>query len=204
MKTVLVLFAHPNLEKSSIHKVWLERALELEGVTVRDLYELYPEFDVDVSAEQEALAQHDVVVLQHPLYWYSTPALVKQWLDLVLEHGWAYGTGGDALAGKLLVSAISTGGKDEAYQPEGFHGITLEELLAPLRQTARLCKMRYLPPFVAHGAFVMSPEDILDSARDYVRLLEALRDEALDLDFSSTQTRLAPPNPLPSPRGETN
>lgn len=204
MKSVLVLFAHPNLEESRIHKIWLRSALKLEGVTVRDLYELYPDFDVDVASEQELLARHDVVVLQHPLYWYSTPALVKQWIDLVLVHGWAYGTGGDALAGKWLVSAISTGGKDEAYRPEGFHGISLEDLLAPLRQTARLCKMRYLPPFVTHGAFSISPEDILASAQEYTRLLEALRDETFDLASVEKQRRLTPP-PTPSPQqGKTS
>lgn len=186
-----------------MHRSWIRSLQNVPGITFRDLYELYPEFDIDVPAEQEALSQYDVVVLQHPLYWYSTPALVKQWLDLVLEHGWAYGSGGDALEGKWLVSAISTGGKEEAYSHDGFHQITIGELLRPLRQTARLCKMEYLPPFVAHGAFLMSPEEVEQSARDYVRILESLRDDCFDLEAIRGQTRLTPP-PVSTSEGSNN
>lgn len=204
MKSILVIFAHPTFEKSRVHRAWIEAIRDVPGVSLRDLYELYPEFDIDVPAEQESLSNHDVVVLQHPLYWYSTPALVKQWLDLVLEHGWAYGSDGNALEGKLLLSAISSGGKAEAYSPEGFHQITLGELLAPIRQTARLCKMRYLPPFVAHGAFVMTREDIERSARDYRRLLEGLRDETLDLESIHGDSLLTALQPSPAPKEGAN
>ncbi|MDX1383156.1 MAG: NAD(P)H-dependent oxidoreductase, partial [Thermoanaerobaculia bacterium] len=94
---VLVLLAHPALERSRINARMAAAAAELEGVLVRDLYEAYPDLDVDVDAEQRLLAAHDVVIFQHPLYWYSTPALLKEWMDLVLQHGWAYGDGGTAL-----------------------------------------------------------------------------------------------------------
>ena len=80
---VLVLFAHPALETSRINRRLAEAPQSLEGVTLRDLYEVYPDFDVDVEAEQASLLEHDVVVFQHPLYWYSAPPLLKQWQDLV-------------------------------------------------------------------------------------------------------------------------
>ena len=67
----------------------------LRGVTFHDLYELYPDFDVQVEQEQELLISHDMIILQHPFYWYSCPPLLKQWIDLVLEHGWAYGKEGE-------------------------------------------------------------------------------------------------------------
>lgn len=204
MKSILVLFAHPTLEKSRVQRAWLERIRDLASVEIRDLYELYPEFDVDVPAEQTALLKHDIIVLQHPLYWYSTPALIKQWLDLVLEHGWAYGSGGTALQGKALLSAISTGGKEESYQPEGLHQITLNELLAPLRQTARLCHMQYLPPFVAHGAFAMTPSDIQKSADDYRAVLISLRDETHRPQRLPSADREHPPTASAARRDEEN
>jgi len=92
MPGVLVLFAHPALEKSRVNRRLAAAVADLPGVTLHDLYEAYPDFDVDVKREQDLLVAHDVLVVQHPFYWYSTPALVKQWEDLVLEHGWAYGT----------------------------------------------------------------------------------------------------------------
>lgn len=187
---VLVLFAHPALEKSRVG-VRLAAAVEdLPGVTLHDLYEAYPDFDVDVAREQELLAAADLVVMQYPFFWYSTPALLKQWEDLVLEHGWAYGTGGDALAGKALLSAITTGGREEAYCCEGSNRFTMRELLTPLEQTAVLCGMRWLPPFVAHGTLGMSGEQMERHAADYRRLLAALRDGRLDLDAARDLPRL--------------
>lgn len=147
---------------------------QLSHVTVQDLYELYPEFDVDPRAEQELLEQHPIIVFQHPLYWYSTPALLKQWLDIVLEHGWAYGTGGDALRGKRVLSAVTAGGDQGAYQPGGFHDISLDDLLAPLRQTARLCGMEYLKPHVGFGTFGMNEKDVARSTESYVKRLVEL------------------------------
>jgi glutathione-regulated potassium-efflux system ancillary protein KefG len=178
--SVLVLFAHPALEKSRVNRKLVRAARELRGVTFHDLYERYPEFDVDPEREQELLLAHDVIVMQHPMYWYSTPALLKQWEDLVLEHGWAYGTGGDALAGKRFISVITTGGPEASYQRDGFHGRTVVELLAPIAQTAKLCKMDYLPPFVTFGTHSMDDSEVDSHVVDYERLLIALRDGRID------------------------
>jgi len=174
VKSILVLLAHPALENSRVNRAWLDAIRDLPAVTVHDLYEEYPEFDVNVRREQELLEAHDIVVLQHPFYWYSTPALVKQWFDLVLEHGWAYGSEGNALQGKAFLSAITTGAKPEAYTPEGFHGITFPELLAPIKHTARLCKMKYLEPFVGFGALAASETEVGAKAQQYADYLTKL------------------------------
>ena len=54
------------------------------------------------------------------------------------------------------------------------------ELLAPIFQTAKLCKMECLPPFVTFGTHAISVEQIERHARDYQRLLLALRDDHVD------------------------
>ncbi len=177
---VLILFAHPALEKSRVNRVLVSAVRDLPGVTVHDLYEAYPDFHVHVEREQELLLAHNVVVLQHPFFWYSTPALVKEWEDLVLQHGWAYGTGGTALHGKTLVSAITTGGREESYCEEGSNCYTIRQLLAPIEQTAHLCGMRYLPPIVVHGTLGMERPEMERHAADYRRLVEGLRDGAVD------------------------
>ncbi|HJK99230.1 MAG TPA: NAD(P)H-dependent oxidoreductase [Polyangiaceae bacterium LLY-WYZ-14_1] len=181
-RRVLVLFAHPALEASRVNRRLVAAARGVAGITVRDLYELYPDYDVDVSSEQAALLAHDVYVFQHPLYWYSVPPLVKQWLDLVLEHGWAYGPNGHALRGKRVIHAITAGGGEAAYQADGTNRFTVTELLRPLEQTAVLCNMAWLPPFVAHGTHRMRRDEMDAHAADYRRLLEALRDDAFDED----------------------
>ena len=178
----LILFAHPALEKSRVNRRLAEVARGVPGATFHDLYEAYPDFDVDVAREQELLVAHDLLVVQHPFFWYSTPALVKQWEDLVLEHGWAYGTGGTALRGKAWLSALTTGGRETAYQPDGLNRFTIRELLRPLEQTACLCGMTFLPPFVIFGTHQLDGQGLEAAAADYRRTLEALRDDRIDLE----------------------
>ena len=91
-RRILVLFAHPALEKSRVNRRLMRGIDHMDGVTFHDLYEAYPRLDIDVAHEQTLLTEHDVVVFQHPMYWYSTPAILKEWQDLVLQHGWAYGS----------------------------------------------------------------------------------------------------------------
>jgi glutathione-regulated potassium-efflux system ancillary protein KefG len=179
-RRILILFAHPALEKSRVNRELLAAARAVDRVTINDLYEAYPDFDVDVPREQALLAAHDVVVFHHPFYWYSTPALLKQWQDLVLRHGWAYGTEGTALRGKWLLPAVTTGGREAAYQQDGYNRFTVRQLLAPIEQTARLCGMVFLPPFVVHGTHRLTPDEVRAHARDYAAVLTALRDGSLD------------------------
>ena len=187
---VLVLFAHPAMHQSRVHRAMLRAARDVADVTVHDLYQAYPDFDIDVAHEQSLLLSHDVVVWQHPFYWYSTPPLVKQWEDLVLEHGWAYGRDGKALHGKWWLHAVSAGGREAAYQPDGHNRYTINQLLAPLEQTARLCGMQWLPPFVIHGTHLLRDEEISAAAADYARLLTALRDGRVDAARAQAVLRL--------------
>ena len=182
MRRVLVLFAHPVLERSRVNRGLVDAIRGLDGVSVHDLYETYPTLAIDVGREQQLLVDHDVIVFQHPFYWYSTPAILKEWQDLVLEHGWAYGAGGTKLRGKITLNAITTGGPAQAYRREGYNRFTVKELLAPWDQTAHLCGMRFLAPFVVHAALKIVGDDITPNRDRYRRLIEALRDERLDLD----------------------
>ena len=189
-RRVLILFAHPALERSRVNRVLIRGLEGIDGVTLHDLYEAYPDFDIDVATEQQLLLDHDVIVLHHPFYWYSTPALIKQWEDLVLTHGWAYGSGGNALEGKCMMSAITAGGGRSAYQAGGHNRFTVSELLRPIEQTARLCGMHYLSPFVVYGTLDMKAEAIRAHAVDYRRVIETLRDGARDLLVSGQQRGL--------------
>jgi len=189
-RRVLVLFAHPALERSRVNRRLAEAVMDLDEVTFNDLYEAYPDFDIDIEREQALLVNHDMIVFQHPFYWYSTPAIVKEWQDLVLEHGWAYGSGGNALQGKKLMNAITTGALESTYCIEGDNRCTMRELLAPIEQTANLCGMEFLPPFVVHGTHQLTDSDIADHADSYLRTIVALRDGKLDLETARQYARL--------------
>jgi putative NADPH-quinone reductase len=190
-RRILVLFAHPSLARSEANAPMLAAARRLNGVTCVDLYAEYPAFEIDIDREQERLLAHDVVCFQHPLYWYSTPAILKEWQDLVLEHGFAYGAGGTALNGKLFFCASTAGGPEAAYCAQGYNHFSIRELLQPLEQTAYLCGMTYLPPFALFGARTAVQEGRIDAhVADWVRLLTALRDGHLDVAAAVDLPRL--------------
>ncbi len=180
MPKVLVLFAHPRLERSRSNKALLKALPRHADITFRDLYELYPDFNVDVAREQALLVDHDIIVWHHPLYWYSAPPLLKQWIDLVLAFGWAYGPGGDALKGKTVFQVITSGGISEAYTMDGFHASTLVQFLRPMQRTVTLCNMTWLHPFAVHGTHRLNDAELKALAEQYANLLVAFAEGRLD------------------------
>lgn len=187
MARLLVTYAHPNHRASSANRPMAEAARSVEGITFVDLYATYPRYNIDVGTEQERLLNADVIMLQFPFFWYSTPSLLKEWIDLVLEHGFAYGNGGDRLAGKTLMLALTAGGADEAYTPNGYQHYPLRTFLTPLEQTARLCEMKFTAPYVLYGSIkAPSMGAIPPHVTGYARLLTAIRDDRYDFNAAAT------------------
>jgi glutathione-regulated potassium-efflux system ancillary protein KefG len=149
--STLVLLSHPTLDRSHAHAQLAAAIRDLPGVEVRHLEALYPDGRIDVASEQAAAACADRIVFEFPLYWYSTPPLLKRWQDDVLAFGWSYGPGGTALRGKTLQVVTTTGGAEEAYAPGGYNLYPVKELLRPLEVTAHLMGMTFAEPLVLHG-----------------------------------------------------
>jgi len=168
---ILILFAHPRLERSQNNIILINHIPKIPEITFHDLYERYPDFNIDLEYEKGLLKDHNIIVWQHPFYWYSAPPLLKQWIDIVLEFGWAYGPGGNALQGKIVFNVLTMGGQEHAYSRDGHNRFTIAELLAPFDQTAYLCKMHWLAPFVLFGTHRISKEGLLAGAENYRDLL---------------------------------
>ncbi len=204
---VLLLLAHPDLRHSRSNRRLLDRVQQLRvaggaaRVELRDLYALYPDFAIDVDAEQAALARADLIVWQHPLQWYSMPALMKLWVDEVLSHGWAYGRGGDALAGKDLWLVLSTGGSQAAYHPTGYNRHFFDAFLPPYEQTAALCGLRFLPPLVLHGAHQVDEAGLAAHAEVYAQRLASWPDWPEIADLPECEACHTPAQDRPTARG---
>jgi glutathione-regulated potassium-efflux system ancillary protein KefG len=181
MAKVIHYYAHPGQRFSNANRAMTRAAKTVSGITQVDLYAEYPRHDINIDREQARLLDHQVILFQFPLFWYSCPSLVKEWIDLVLEHGFAYGEGGDKLEGKTLMLALTAAGPQEAYSPEGYQHFPLRTFLSPFEQTAHLCKMRFLAPYVLHAALKTDPAL---HAQGFATLLGALRDDLYDLDHA--------------------
>jgi len=178
-KNIAILLFHPLIHKSRVNSKLIGAVSGMEGVTIRYMYDLYPDFHIDVKEEQQMLLEHDIIVWHHPFYWYSSPSLLKEWIDIVLQHGFAFGREGKALTGKKVLTAISSGGSREVYREGGAVNYSIRQLLAPFEQTANLCKLDYLPPFVVHGTHLLDDQGISKAANEYKRIITALRDDKL-------------------------
>ncbi|MXV38320.1 NAD(P)H oxidoreductase [Flavobacteriaceae bacterium Ap0902] len=187
MKKILILFAHPKFEKSRTNKIIIDQVKGLEHVTVQDLYEEYPSFHIDVDKEQALLMQHDIIIWQHPIYWYSCPPLLKMWIDEVLEYGWAYGAEGNALKNKTIFNAITTGGTRWKYDPAGVHSYSIKEFLRPFEQTAKICGMKYLPAYAVMGVHQLTDKEIEAEAIQYVNLLQRLQRNEVKVQFDDVE-----------------
>jgi glutathione-regulated potassium-efflux system ancillary protein KefF len=179
MADVLVLVAHPDIARSRVNRALAAQARQLadSGIEVRDLYALYPDFDIDVEAEQAALAAARAIVWVHPIQWYSMPALMKLWVDEVLAFRWAYGPGGRALAGKCLWLVVSTGGSEDSYRENGSNGYGFEQFLPAYRQTAELSGMRFLEPGVFFRAHRAPPQELQAHVHEFGQRLLSLAHE---------------------------
>ena len=191
MTRILILFAHPRCDRSDVNMALATAARQMEHVTFVDLYGEYPTFEIDVRREQQRLLDHDVIIFQHPVYWYSCPALLREWQDLVLEHGFAYGEGGTALAGKITLNALSCGGRRDNYRRAGEGCYELRDLFGAFEKTARLCHMTYLPPFVTYEAGAARSAGRLEAqVSAYKYLLQALAEDRIDLERAAGQLNL--------------
>jgi len=181
MKKILVLLAHPAPRHSVTNGQLSTVAQSIDGVTFVDLYKDYPRFKINIEAEQARLEEHDIILFQFPLMWYSTPSLLKEWQDLVLEYGYAYGEGGTALKGKFLLPVVSAGGPENAYDADGYNNFDLRTFLTPLEQTADLCHMTYISPYAIYASLRAIKDGRLDlHTSQYKALLCALRDDKFD------------------------
>lgn len=170
-RPVLVIYANPRARHSRLNRPLAQALAALPGVEVRDLYRLYPDYDIDVVAEQRALARASTVVLQFPMSWFAMPPMLKLWFDQVLERGWAHGPGGTALRGKRCTAIVTPRGAEQAYAADGDHGHGLDTFLLPLERSALLCGMSWLPPVAIFEAYQLDDDAAARTIADIISMI---------------------------------
>ncbi|MGO4539199.1 NAD(P)H-dependent oxidoreductase [Paenibacillus sp. 2TAB19] len=170
---IMIIAVHPHIGESRVNRALAVAAMEETNVTYRDLSAEYPGWDIDAEKEHQLLLAHDRIVLQFPLYWYSSPPLLKKWFDDVLTYGWAYGPGGNHLHGKEFAIATTAGGTWNSYRSGGDNEYTLSELFRPIERTIKRCGGTYLPSFEIYGAMEITDDRLKQEAANYVRFIQS-------------------------------
>lgn len=170
MKTLIIL-AHPNIEQSVVNKTWIASLpAGSADVHVHDLYKIYPDWKIDVAAEQKLMESHDRIILQFPIFWFNMPPLLKKWIDEVFTYGWCYGPGGDKLEGKEIGAAVSTGGPEFAYQMDGQNAYPLGHYLSFMGGITKFVRGKHKHFHVFYGALSGDPieEALKENSKKYV------------------------------------
>lgn len=147
-----MILAHPKIENSIGNKIISELTNKDDNVEVRHLNKLYPNFKINIQAAQEALLRSDTIIFQYPLYWYSSPAILKEWIDQVFEYGFAFGEN-YKLAEKNVIISITVGSDKKFYPQE-----VIEKIVFPIKGLAAYCKMNYIGEVISNNINNYSPE----------------------------------------------
>lgn len=172
MKKTLIVLAHPNMQESIVNKALIETIKDDNEITVHDLYGAYTTVEnIDTAKEQELLLTHERIIFQFPLYWFSSPAILKEWLDKVFAYGFAYGHEGTKLAGKAAQIVISAGSPLAEYSATGYNHYTIEEYLLPLKASIAYTGMEFKGIFAVGGALAITSEALAQGAADYKKFV---------------------------------
>ena len=174
MKKILVNVVHPDIEKSIVNKRLVEGIQDMKTITINNLYEKYPDFKIDIREEQKLLLEHDTILFQFPMYWFSSPSLLKEWFDAVLAPGFAH-AGASMLKDKSFAVAVSCGGAKKAFSATGKDKKTVEEFLFPFEITAEYVKMNYKKAYITYDTeTVLSEETLNKYTQDYITYVKEL------------------------------
>lgn len=136
----------------------------------------------DIKQEQTKILNAGAIILQFPLWWFSTPAILKGWLDRVFTPGFAYEKdkwfSDGLLKPRKVMLASTTQSPDSAYAQGGMHG-DIEQYLLPINHTLRFAGLTVVKPFVAYG--VMSTDDT--TRQQYLYDYEQAILNNLDINF---------------------
>lgn len=171
---VLINVVHPNLESGSrVNKSLLNILKNKPNITINNLYEKYPDFKIGAKKEQELLLNHDVIIFQFPMYWLSSPALLKEWFDVVLEYNFAYGEN-YKLENKIFSICTTAGGSLKEYSEHGGNKYSVEDFLKPFEGTASYTKMNYKKPFIVYETFSINDDNLDKEAKNYLSYINDL------------------------------
>ena len=175
MKT-LVILVHPDMENSRINKSWKEELEKYpDKITIHELYKKYPDWNIDIKKEQELILKHDNIIFEFPLYWYSSPPILKKWLDDVLSFNWAYGNE-YRLKGKNIGFAVSVGGSETEYSKTGSVKFSMNEILIPFEATVEYIKANLISHYILFDATEsLSEEKLLESTKNYVKHIFSIK-----------------------------
>ncbi|MEW6484879.1 MAG: NAD(P)H-dependent oxidoreductase [Pseudomonadota bacterium] len=178
MRKTMLILAHPKFDESVVNRILIDKLMLNSDIYLNNLSERYKSERLDVEREQRLLTEHERIIFQFPLYWYSYPAILKQWIDDVFTPGFAYGRKGNLLGthlvGKQFSIVTTVGGVEPMYIPGGIIGSSVNELLRHLQATIEYVGGIYTyPHFIYGSAFVKNEGHLKENLKSYLEYIQS-------------------------------
>lgn len=146
---ILIIFAHTFWEDSKTNHALLQNIKDLENIKIHNLSTTYTNGKIDTDKELTLLKDADKIIFQFPLFWFSTPSLLKEWQDRILT-AILYGKNKELLKDKKFQVISTLGGAKSSY--DGHHGVTLEELFKPIYHSFEYLGCKSIKPYAIFDA----------------------------------------------------
>ncbi|PAF50452.1 NAD(P)H-dependent oxidoreductase [Helicobacter sp. 13S00477-4] len=169
MKTLIIL-AHPNLKDSKINKTLIQSIKGVSNITLNDIYSTYPDGKINLTKEIELLKNSKHIIFQFPLYWFSTPSLLKEYQDVVFS-GILYSNEPKILSEKTFQIITSAGSPEEKYSLDGRNQKSLEDILLPISMSAKYLGMQTKDILCIFNAMGMTDELLKQAINKYQKAL---------------------------------
>lgn len=156
MNKTLVILAHDDIDNSLLNSRFKKELENEENIIYKDLNSIYPTYQIDVKKEQDTLCDVSKIVFQFPMYWYSLPSALKNWIDKVFSYGFAYivDEKGEfvplALKNKEFQVIVTMGAKEDSFIGED--RLSVKECLNSCFYTTKMLGMKELKPIFFYGA----------------------------------------------------
>ncbi|WP_336932576.1 NAD(P)H-dependent oxidoreductase [Acinetobacter bereziniae] len=163
----LLILGHPYYTRSIANKTIVNELTDkYPDLEVRDIFQRYPDYQIDVAAEQQALLRHETVILQYPMFWFNMPAILKLWFDEVFSYQFAYGSQGDKLKNKKVLLSMTVGQSEKNLINE--HENLIESFLKSVHHSIQYSQMNLsgtfllfdVSPFSGHSASKIKREAV--------------------------------------------
>ncbi len=141
---VLFVAGHPDMQKSVAASIIADEVEKnVENVEVLRLGNEYPTYTIDVEKERERVLRADVIVFHYPIWWYSGPAIFKNWQEQVFTFGFAHDAKGGMLNGRTMILSMTSGAPASDYQLGGRMNYPMDVFQLPIYQMGELCGLDF-------------------------------------------------------------
>ncbi len=162
---ILVINGHKYypFAKGRLNKTLFDRITELLSVS-HQVDTTVVESGYNLDEEIEKFKKSHIIIFQTPVYWFSFPYILKEYIDNVYRYGVFYSSSeeygrGGLMCGKKYMYSLTCNAPYEAFSEFGgfMDGRGIENAIIAMHKLQEYCGLKKIPTFSCHDV-VKNPD----------------------------------------------